>query len=75
MSDDAVRTRVDSDEGWLDFQEYFVGRQCRPMVRALEFVGADTARAQPDFLAALASPRLRGLAVFIGSCRSRSNGF
>ncbi len=30
MSDDRVRTRVRSDEGWLDFQDYFVRRQCRP---------------------------------------------
>jgi len=63
MSDDAVRTRVDSDEGWLDFQEYFVGRQCRPVVRALQFVGAEVARAQPAFLAALASPRLRAVVI------------
>ena len=34
MSDDPVRTRVLTDEGWLDFQDYFVHRQCRPAVRA-----------------------------------------
>ena len=63
MSDDPVRTRVLSDEGWLDFQDYFVGRQCRPAVRQLAFEGAATARAQPAFLAALASPRLRGVVI------------
>jgi LPPG:FO 2-phospho-L-lactate transferase len=63
MSDDAVRTRVDSDEGVLDFQDYFVGRQCRPVVRGLHFAGAERAAAHPDFLAALASPRLRAVVV------------
>ena len=30
MSDDRVRTRVRTDDGWLDFQDYFVRQQCRP---------------------------------------------
>lgn len=63
MSDDPVRTRVDSDEGLLDFQDYFVGRQCRPVVKALHFAGADKARAHPEFLAALTSPRLRAIVI------------
>ena len=63
MSDDPVRTRVDSDEGLLDFQDYFVDRQCRPVVKALRFDGAETARAHPDFLAALGSPRLRAIVI------------
>ena len=53
MSDDRVRTRVRSDEGWLDFQDYFVRRQCQPVVRELAFEGASKARAQPDVIAAL----------------------
>lgn len=63
MSDDPVRTRVDTDEGLLDFQDYFVGRQCRPVVTSLHFAGAEAARPHPDFLAALASPRLRAVIV------------
>ncbi len=37
MSDDRVRTRVRSDAGWIDFQDYFVRQQCRPVgdVRAV----------------------------------------
>ena len=54
MSDDPVRTRVRTDQGWIDFQEYFVRRRCEPVVHELAFHGAGTARAQPDFLAALA---------------------
>ena len=53
MSDDPVRTRVLTGEGWIDFQEYFVRRHCEPPVHELAFHGATTARAEPDFLAAL----------------------
>jgi LPPG:FO 2-phospho-L-lactate transferase len=63
MSDDAVRTRVLTLEGWLDFQDYFVRRQCRPLVRAFEFVGADTARAQPQALGALRRKDLRAVII------------
>ena len=37
MSDDPVRTRVRTDDGWIDFQDYFVRRQCGPVVRELAF--------------------------------------
>jgi len=53
MSDDPVRTRVLTDEGWLDFQEYFVHRQCQPRVKDFMFAGVDTARPQPDLLSTL----------------------
>jgi LPPG:FO 2-phospho-L-lactate transferase len=53
MSDDPVRTRVLSDGGWIDFQDYFVRQQCRPMVRELAFEGAARARPQPDVVEAL----------------------
>ena len=63
MSDDPVRTRVRTDEGWIDFQEYFVRRRCEPVVHELAFHGAATARAQPEFLAALADPRLQAVVI------------
>jgi len=53
MSDDRVRSRLRCDEGWIDFQDYFVRRQCQPVVRELAFEGADKARPQPDVLLAL----------------------
>jgi LPPG:FO 2-phospho-L-lactate transferase len=59
MSDDRVRTRVMTAAGWLDFQDYFVRRQCAPAVREIAFAGAEAARPHPDFLAALADPALR----------------
>ncbi len=63
MSDDPVRTRVRTDDGWIDFQEYFVRRRCEPVVHELAFHGAATARAQPDFLAALADPRTTAVVI------------
>jgi len=63
MSDDAVRTRVRTAEGWLDFQEYFVHQQCRPAVREFVFAGAESALAQPDALAALKRRDLRAIVI------------
>jgi LPPG:FO 2-phospho-L-lactate transferase len=63
MTDDRVRTRVRTDDGWIDFQNYFVRQQSRPIVRELAFVGAEQARPQPDFLAALADPALRAVVI------------
>jgi LPPG:FO 2-phospho-L-lactate transferase len=63
MSDDPVRTRVLTSEGRLDFQEYFVHRQCRPVVREFEFAGAEAARAQPGALAALERRDLRAIII------------
>ena len=63
MSDDPVRTRVHTDEGWLDFQDYFVHRHCEPVTRELAFHGAEDARAQPEFLAALADSTLQAVVI------------
>lgn len=45
MSDRQVRTMVDTEEGELAFQEYFVHRRCEPGVRGFRFDGADQAEA------------------------------
>jgi LPPG:FO 2-phospho-L-lactate transferase len=58
MSDDRVRTRLRTDEGWLDFQDYFVRLRASPVVREIAYAGASEARANPDFLTALASDDL-----------------
>jgi LPPG:FO 2-phospho-L-lactate transferase len=63
MSDDPVRTRVRTDDGWIDFQEYFVRRRCEPAVHELAFHGASTARAQPEFLAALSDPKTTAVVI------------
>ncbi len=63
MSDDPVRTRLDTDEGWLDFQDYFVRRRCLPRVREVVFAGAAAARPHPAIDAALADPMLRAIVI------------
>lgn len=63
MSDDPVRTRIRAADGWMDFQEWFVGARCEPPVHALEFVGADTARPYQEILSALADPTLRAVII------------
>jgi LPPG:FO 2-phospho-L-lactate transferase len=45
MSDDQVRTQVRTDDGWLEFQEYFVHRHQEPEVHEVRFDGADRAEA------------------------------
>lgn len=44
MSDQPVRTMVDTDEGELAFQEYFVHRRCEPRVKGFRFEGAGEAK-------------------------------
>jgi LPPG:FO 2-phospho-L-lactate transferase len=63
MSDDAVRTRVQTREGVLDFQRYFVGLQCVPEVTGFIFDGAAQAAPHPDVVAALRDPALRAVVV------------
>lgn len=53
MSDQAVRTRLRSDAGWLDFQDYFVARQAGPTVHEIAYAGIDTARPAPGLLASM----------------------
>ena len=55
MSDQAVRTIVETDEGELDFQEYFVHRKCEPKVKGFRFEGLDKAEAAPRALEAIKS--------------------
>ena len=62
-TDDRLRTRLRTDDGWLDFQDYFVRLQCRPAVRELAFAGAEEARAHPELLAALGDERLRAVVI------------
>ena len=55
MSDQPVRTIVDTDEGELAFQEYFVHRRCEPRVKGFRFDGADKAEPAPGAREALQS--------------------
>ena len=63
MSDDPVRTVVETPDGDLPFQEYFVRRRCEPAVRGLRFEGAPAARMSAAFVAALADPTLEAVVI------------
>lgn len=63
MSDDPVRTRLLTAEGWLDFQDYFVRRRCAPEIGEIAFAGAETARPSAEFLRLLADPRLAAVVI------------
>ena len=52
MTDAPVRTLVLTDEGWLGFQTYFVGRHQEPEVLEVRFEGIGSATATPEVLAA-----------------------
>jgi LPPG:FO 2-phospho-L-lactate transferase len=58
MSDDPVRTVVETAEGTLPFQRYFVARRCEPEVRRIHFEGAERATPNLRIMAALRSPDL-----------------
>ncbi len=47
MSDQPVRTIVETEAGDLAFQEYFVHRRCEPRVKGFRFEGADIAEPAP----------------------------
>jgi LPPG:FO 2-phospho-L-lactate transferase len=55
MSDQPVRTIVETEEGDLAFQEYFVHRRCEPRVTGFRFEGAASAKPAPGAHAAVQS--------------------
>jgi len=61
MSDDPVRTLVDTDLGTMEFQEYFVRHRCQPRVRSIRFAGADVARPSRRALELLQSDSLEAV--------------
>jgi LPPG:FO 2-phospho-L-lactate transferase len=63
MSDDLLATKVETDEGLLDFQHYFVRRRCEPAVRAIHFEGVQTARPAPGVIEAITDPTCRAILI------------
>ncbi len=54
---------VNTADGWLEFQDYFVRRRCTPAVLEMAYDGAAAARPHPEIIAALADPRLRAVVI------------
>lgn len=63
VSDQPVRTMLDTDEGRLAFQHYFVRQRCEPVVHAIHYEGAGTATLAPFIRDTLTSPQLAGVIV------------
>jgi LPPG:FO 2-phospho-L-lactate transferase len=63
MSDDPVATQVLTDEGELEFQQYFVRRRCEPAVRAIRFAGSQVARCAPRVEQVLRDPSSRAILI------------
>ena len=62
MSDMPVRTQVEAEAGWLDFQHWFVREQCKPEVRGIRFAGLP-AKPSPGLADALARPDLAAIVI------------
>lgn len=58
MSDDPVRTRIRTKDGWLDFQDYFVRLRHADEVHEVRFDGVDAAHPTPEVLQAIESADL-----------------
>ena len=63
MTDFRVETRVDTEDGELAFQEYFVRRRCQPRVRKIRFAGAAEAAPAPGVHAALTAEALDAIVL------------
>jgi len=63
MSDDKVATFVDTPEGELEFQRYFVARRCEPKATGIRFVGAPTAKPAPGVIDALTSAETSAILI------------
>lgn len=63
MSDDPVHTMINTGDGWLAFQEYFVRERCAPRVKGVRYEGAEAARASPAALDAITDPTTRAIII------------
>jgi LPPG:FO 2-phospho-L-lactate transferase len=58
-----ISTMIDTDQGVLPFQEYFVKLRCAPRVKSIQFEGAASAVAAPGVLNALSDPALHAIII------------
>ena len=58
MTDDRVRTKIRTTDGWLEFQDYFVRRRHADDVLEVRFDGIDAARATDEVLEAIRAAHL-----------------
>ena len=58
MCDEPVRTVLQTDQGRLDFQNWFVRERCRPIVESVTFAGLEASRPAAGFAPALAESEM-----------------
>lgn len=63
MSDDPVATHLNTSEGDMPFQRYFVERRCAPEVRAIRFEGAERAIPAAGVIEAITAPDTRAIVI------------
>ncbi|MFY0610282.1 MAG: 2-phospho-L-lactate transferase [Hyphomicrobiaceae bacterium] len=63
MSNQPVRTRLQSEEGWLDFQDYFVGRQAEPVVNDISYAGSEAANPAPGLIDVLTAEDVAAIII------------
>lgn len=63
MTDARVSTVIDTADGPLDFQDYFVRQQAQPVATAIRFSGSDKAEPSDGALRALARPQLAAVII------------
>ena len=63
MSDDPVATILETDEGEIEFQHYFVRRKCEPVVHVVRFTGASASSPAPGVVESIADPNCRAILI------------
>ncbi len=63
ISNDSLRTKVETANGEMDFQHYFVREKCKAVVKGFRFEGADHAKPNPVFQDALRHPSLKAVVI------------
>lgn len=63
VTNEPVRTLIETAEGEVSFQHYFVARHCEPVVRDLRYAGAQDARVTRQVERALSAPDLAAVVI------------
>lgn len=63
VSNNSIRTWVQTSDGELPFQDYFVQQRCQPAVTGVRYSGVKDASLNPEVEAAFAAPDLSGIII------------
>ncbi len=63
ISNQTISTMVTTDQGKLEFQEYFVKHRSEPKIISMDYLGASTAKLTPEIESIIQSDLLTGIIV------------